>query len=541
MAITDHVNVTLTVESVGIARAGFGVPLILSHNASFPDRLRFYTGTAGMITDGFATSSPEYLAAVALTAQSPKPARFAVGRATASVTQQYTLDAIAIRNSSAYSIEVTGQGFDGATATFTSDSAATQAEIHNGLVTALNAVTSNNYLAAFAPLVVADFTFTADNTTEIMTAAAHGLQTGDGPFQLTNSGGALPAGLATLTNYWVIRIDANTFYLASSLANALAGTFVTISGNGTGTHTVTDTVSTVRPEDPFTVTAVSAGAWFALEVSDVTALRIAQTHTVSNLADDLNAILLADGSWYCVITLYNSPDYVLDVAAWIESNGRIYVPSVNENEAIDTVVGSGNDTLKQLFSLGRARTMGCYHPSPAQFFDAAWMGRWLPTEPGAATPKFKTLSGVEPVAMTDTHRANLVARRANSYQTIAGRNITWEGTVPSTTYRFLDVVRNLDWHVDDLSKGLFGMLAGNDIIGFDGPGITAAEAEVRASVQRALDKKVATDTPAPTFSVPDVEDVSPTDKEERTLRDLAYSFVLVGALHKILVNGTVSF
>lgn len=97
-----------------------------------------------------------------------------------------------------------------------------------------------------SPLVFADAVFTAANATEIFTSAAHGLQTGDGPFQVSNAGGALPAGLAAATDYWVIRIDANTFYLATSRALALAGTHLLITSDGTGVQTMSDTVYTER-------------------------------------------------------------------------------------------------------------------------------------------------------------------------------------------------------------------------------------------------------------------------------------------------------
>jgi hypothetical protein len=96
------------------------------------------------------------------------------------------------------------------------------------------------------PLVVADDVFTADNTTEIFTAVAHGLLTGDGPIQVSNGGGALPTGLSASTNYWVIKIDADTFKLATSRANAIAGSNLLITSNGTGTQTLSDTVNTER-------------------------------------------------------------------------------------------------------------------------------------------------------------------------------------------------------------------------------------------------------------------------------------------------------
>jgi hypothetical protein len=49
----------------------------------------------------------------------------------------------------------------------------------------------------------------------------------------------LPAGLATATDYYVIRLSNTTFRLATSYANAIAGTQINITDAGTGTHTVT--------------------------------------------------------------------------------------------------------------------------------------------------------------------------------------------------------------------------------------------------------------------------------------------------------------
>lgn len=95
-------------------------------------------------------------------------------------------------------------------------------------------------------LVNADDTFTATHATETFTAASHGLRTGDGPFRVSNSGGALPTGLAADTDYWIIRVDANDFKLAETRALAFAGTPVAISANGTGTHTLSDTSTTTR-------------------------------------------------------------------------------------------------------------------------------------------------------------------------------------------------------------------------------------------------------------------------------------------------------
>ena len=49
----------------------------------------------------------------------------------------------------------------------------------------------------------------------------------------------LPAPLATATDYYVIRVSDTTFKLATSYANAIAGTAIDITTTGTGTHTIT--------------------------------------------------------------------------------------------------------------------------------------------------------------------------------------------------------------------------------------------------------------------------------------------------------------
>jgi Ca2+-binding RTX toxin-like protein len=75
---------------------------------------------------------------------------------------------------------------------------------------------------------------------DTITKAAHGLITGQA-FTLTTTG-VLPGGLSLATTYYAIVDSSSVFKVASSLANALAGTAVDItSAAGGGTHTVAKT------------------------------------------------------------------------------------------------------------------------------------------------------------------------------------------------------------------------------------------------------------------------------------------------------------
>ena len=97
----------------------------------------------------------------------------------------------------------------------------------------------------YANATTAGITFasTAVNTTTsvcTITATAN-LVTG-ALGQLTTTGG-LPSGVTTSTNYWLIVLTPTTVQFASSLANAVAGTFISLSTQGTGNQTFTPTAS----------------------------------------------------------------------------------------------------------------------------------------------------------------------------------------------------------------------------------------------------------------------------------------------------------
>ncbi len=100
------------------------------------------------------------------------------------------------------------------------------------------------------PLVLTTKTITgvAGN---VLTCAAHGLLSGDGPVRLSSTL-LVPAPLAEDTDYWVIRLTDSTFSLAATYTHTggnVVGnpiTPITLTDAGTGTITLNSTVDTVR-------------------------------------------------------------------------------------------------------------------------------------------------------------------------------------------------------------------------------------------------------------------------------------------------------
>jgi hypothetical protein len=138
-------------------------------------------------------------------------------------------------------------------------------------------------------------TFTADAGADVLTKVAHGYSTGD-RVQVSNAGGGLPAGLVAATSYYAIRLNADTFKLASSATNASNGTAIDITTAGTGLQSVVgaENVSGVF----FNAEAIALYTGLPKQSHEAAAkMGIPQTVKFETLADPINGFALAHLCW----------------------------------------------------------------------------------------------------------------------------------------------------------------------------------------------------------------------------------------------------
>lgn len=100
------------------------------------------------------------------------------------------------------------------------------------------------FVAAGTGTVVEAIAAAAVNaTTDVITVASNAEKWITGRKVRISTTTTLPGGLVAATDYYVIRDSATAIRLASSLANAIAGTAINITTAGTGTHTLTHTLT----------------------------------------------------------------------------------------------------------------------------------------------------------------------------------------------------------------------------------------------------------------------------------------------------------
>lgn len=82
-AINQIVQVQISQQTQAVPQAGFGIPLIIgTSNRIGSDFIRYYSSTAGMLSDGFLTSDPEYIYASKAFSQALAPQLVGIGKRT---------------------------------------------------------------------------------------------------------------------------------------------------------------------------------------------------------------------------------------------------------------------------------------------------------------------------------------------------------------------------------------------------------------------------------------------------------------------------
>lgn len=444
-SVKDIIEVTVNTAAARVAQAGFGVPLILSHSATWTERTRVYESLAEVLVD-FAATTPEYKAARAIFAQPKSPPRIVIGRATSSITQRYAITPVA-SHSTVYTMTIVEPDGTEHVVSITSDASATVAEIITALKNAIDALS----------LAIT----TSDQTT-------------------------------------YLRILAN-----------------------------------------------SAGAFWGISVSNVALLGIAQDHAAPSsptLATDLAAIKAERDTWYGLITLWNSAAYVVDAAAWANSDGQKFYSADSNDSAIVTTTRSGDDdTGEKLYNDNLDGAHVIYAPRPEEFAAAAFQGAWLPKVAGSETTKFMSLTGVTAASLTTTQATNAKSKRVMIYTALDDTgtddtlSITEEGVTSSG--RWIDEIRGIHAVSNALGVAGFNLLKAKTDAGgklsYDNEGFAELQGVLEAVLLKYVRTKFFRKDPAPSVVVPDRADIDDTTAATRIVPDVTATAYLAGAAHGV--------
>ncbi len=439
MPLADIVQVSITANGATPTRPGFGTPLIAAVTSAFSPRTMSFTTLSDMVSAGFLTSDPAYLAATKILSQNPRITNFKVGRRLHNYTQTLQITTLSTSTSDTYSFKVGGQQVTLVSTGAVNADAAT-------LTTAISAL-------GITGLTATNPSSPSPNIRLVMTA------------------GKL--------------VDVVHDYVHCSFADL----------------------------------TTDAGG-------------------VSGIADDLAKIALYDSNWYGLVLDSNSPAEISAAAAWAEANG----PVLFVTNCSDTAIANASSTTDVAYTLKQsayARTALLFAQTQLLCYSgAAWMGNRFPYNPGSDTWAFKTLAGVPADNLNPAQVHAVEAKNANVYCPVAGLNITQFGVAPGGS--FIDVTRFIDWLTAEMQIEIFGTLANNQKIPFTDAGISVIEAVIRGVLTQGINLGGLAASPAPNVFVPTVASINSIDRGNRNIPNVSFTANLAGAVHHIVISGTVS-
>lgn len=307
----------------------------------------------------------------------------------------------------------------------------------------------------------------------------------------------------------------------------VAGLLAAINGGGQASKvTATGTTTLV-------VTADNAGEPFSY--SSTANLAAAVTAAGNGIADDIDAVLAENTSdWYGMVITSRLAYEILLAAAKVETLDKLFLPC---NEDADVLLSPTTDVAGRLAALAYDRSMFLYSSDQESFPDAGWLAGGLTYDPGSMTFAFKESVGSLPDNLSSTAKVNLTAKKANWYETLAGRNIFLNGTVASGEYA--DIIVGVDWLKARIQEDIFERLANLPKIPMTNAGLTIIEAIIRARLIEGKRVGLLNPDSEPIITIPDVNDIPLADRQARIASGIEFEDQLAGAVHKTIIRGRV--
>lgn len=323
--------------------------------------------------------------------------------------------------------------------------------------------------------------------------------------------------------------------------NGAAETATTIA---TALQTAIDALTEVSATDltgSFSVTNITPGTMVAFDMDPALTQidNTADTTTDDTLAA-IDTELDGQSTQYYGATVVDSLSKAtaLLLAAALESKTALGVAQSPDDACGDPA--STTDVMYALKAAAYTRTGVFYHrlAGGTEWLACAMLGEALPIDPGQQTWAFKTLAGITRDTLKAAFKTAIDGKNGNVYVESHGVNITFEGKAASG--RYFDSTRFIDWENSTIDFDVFDLLQGSPKVPYTQRGLS----QVGGIIAIALQKGVAADgidgvDDPPTVTIPALADEATSDRASRIARGFKYRYRLSGALHSVVVEGTI--
>lgn len=515
MPVSDIIELSVSRETASPTLETFNVPLILAPHNVGTERVQTYHSLKEMSDALFPSDSPAYLCASAIFSQTPSVATVKVAKQSRAPAHKVSLKATGAATGVVYSLRVNGTLYT---------------------YTALPADTNVTVTTALEALVAADtkvWVSSVGATDTMVLENQHKLSVGTGT---TGTVYTVVVNGATYT-YTRLLADTNT-----TVATALAA-LIDASASVQSTSTAGDVYVHAQASQSLGVTiSVPSGGnlthspAYMVRVSAWTDnLEFTDTSPATDMATELAEVLAADSNWFGLSLGLNTSEDIPLAATFCATAKKLLVYQSSDNAC-------GTSATTDPFSVTKFAnyewSAGIFsNKSNWDFRAAAWMSKNFTYTPGSETWAFKTLASISTDKLSSTQVTNLQSKNATTYLSTVGLNMTEGGKVSSGEW--IDIIRFVAWLESVMKSSTVAMFANAKKVPYTDLGGDMISSVISAVLTQG--ENAGGLVPGlSTVTVPKVATIPSSTRATRVFPDIKFSGRLQGAIHKILVQGTVS-
>jgi hypothetical protein len=286
-----------------------------------------------------------------------------------------------------------------------------------------------------------------------------------------------------------------------------------------------------------TITGDDPGYVVSIDFSDENFCEVRETTADWGYDDELALILDRSPDFFWVLTDSNSPKNMDKVAVWCAANERFAAFGPQYTKPSQFVSGEFTAGADYTALQANDSAFGLFtRAGRFEYVEAALVGRMAPLDPGSATWAYKSLEITGADDYTASERSTIEGYNGNHYRTEAGLDITFPGTMFGGEY--IDIALGLAWLKANLQADVFALLASSPKVPYTDRGGSMIRSVV-ASRLKIAERRGIIDAGWAVTVLP-VADQDEADRAARIFRDVEFTARLAGAIHEVLIVGTVS-
>lgn len=276
---------------------------------------------------------------------------------------------------------------------------------------------------------------------------------------------------------------------------------------------------------------IAASAFFAQEPRPSQLIIAPITKKDDGKIDDwptaLSKISNVNDDWYGLATYTKKDDEIISIAKYIDTTAKIYAVATSDPASRDNPFKETGKDLGSILKKSAFKNTAWMHSEEAsKFAECAKLGQCLAYKAGTATIAYKTLSGIKSDSLSRTQSENIFAKNGNTYQMIAGVNVTRYGTLCDGTP--IDIKIGLDFIKARVQENIFFVLKNSKKVLFTESGIVTIQNCIHEVLENANEivSEYKVEMPKPAK-------ISKNIKAKRILDDIKIDLILTGAIHKV--------